>query len=571
MEELHSFLAGEFEQSRATLKEIKSREESLGVIKKKQRDLQSKLDAALKKGSSAPRSILGGSDAVTDLIRMDLGNLDREVMVAQADFEGFKREAFKNASKRKWNAIIEFSAKMIVLANFGNHISDQIPQGKLAPGYDLPAFKNAHIISQIMSDYESQSAQWRNFIPSDLNFSSSTGTSNIVSTSLEDLESPTTSSSQFQQQPIEIIKPESVREEIYNASLAVNTTATTITSSATTTSAHSPAAPNAFKTVPSLQQQQTYVSNNSNPIFSNTTATTITNNESIYAAESIEPSAAAEGEIFMDAVPVYPSSIHNATTVTTSTTNIASGFVSPVQPGYLSGTFNNQNQSLHSTDPSLLARLDPVSEGAGRRRPVSNLAAAVAEAVGPLGRIPAGSAGAGDKKGSSGSSGAPVVGATGILASVGDGVTEMLRAAQQQQQQQQQTQIYPNVGGGGGDVRRMSSLALALAEGGEDDKKGVGVGGRNTSVGDGVTGMLREMTNTTNSDEPQQSVVTPAAPPATTLPNAPIVKPLLGTFVVMFDYEQTPGKADEVSIVVGDLVDTSNVYEDGWGYGRVLV
>ncbi|ORY40347.1 hypothetical protein BCR33DRAFT_362509 [Rhizoclosmatium globosum] len=51
---------------------------------------------------------------------------------------------------------MEESSQMLVLANFGNHIADQIPQGKLAPGYDLPAFKNDEILNLIMQDYETK-------------------------------------------------------------------------------------------------------------------------------------------------------------------------------------------------------------------------------------------------------------------------------------------------------------------------------------------------------------------------------------------------------------------------------
>ncbi|KAI9332951.1 Eisosome component PIL1-domain-containing protein [Obelidium mucronatum] len=682
MEELHLSLAAELENSRAILKEIKAREESLSVTKKKQRDLQAKLDSAIKKSSSGSGAAVSGTTQQrdgTDLIRIDLGALDREVMVAQADFEGFKREAFKKAVKKKWNAVIEFSAKMIVLANFGNHISDQIPQGKLAPGYDLPAFKNAHIISQIMSDYESQSAQWRNFIPTDLNFSlsgstelngatSSTGVAAVVSTSLDDdihhltpgssnsmdlhlspddadIQQQQNQNQTQQQHPHEqnpvigFTKQESVKEEIYHAGLAIETSAAAMVSASTTATTipsrslqtgltvssplavspllHSPAAPNAFKTISSLeymslqhqhQQQQStpyynaHVSKTaaSAPLFANTSGTTDTQ-----AGDDTEES------IFMDAVPVdaclvnphqpqyNPSIITKPNTPATLAMAANSALASPVQPGgflYSSRPQQQQQQqqqysrqigetgAQQNVDSSVLLA---AGLSGGRQRPVSNLAAAVAEAVGPLGRIPVGSSGV-DKKGG-GASGGPVVatavGVTGLLGSVGDGVTDMLRAAAVVAQVQQQPQQVSSPGGGG-DVRRMSSLALALAEGGEDDKKGVVVAGRNISVGDGVTGMLRELTAVESAHgvaadrQPLQSlssVNVPAAVPATAISSAVAatavpanaVKPILGTFVVMFDYEQTPGKADEVSIVVGDLIDTNNVYEDGWGFGRV--
>ncbi|ORY40348.1 hypothetical protein BCR33DRAFT_740223 [Rhizoclosmatium globosum] len=95
------------------------------------------------------------------------------------------------------------------------------------------------------------------------------------------------------------------------------------------------------------------------------------------------------------------------------------------------------------------------------------------------------------------------------------------------------------------DARRGSSLSLADAE---DAVVKAGVKGNGVDGGcgtDGVAGGGREVSN-----KPGKSIV--------------------GTFVVMFDYEQTPGKDDELTIRVGDLVAASNVYEDGWAVGRVL-
>ncbi|KAJ3345839.1 hypothetical protein HDU83_003689 [Entophlyctis luteolus] len=158
---------------RALLKHVQQKEDSVASLKRKQRDLQAKLEGVVK--PSATSRILGASanssPAVADSLRADLNAVDREVMAAVADLEGFKRESFRHSEKRKWNATVEFCVQLLIVANFGNHLADQIPQGKLAPGYDLPAFKNEQIVAKIMSDYEIQADEWLRLVPKDWNYS----------------------------------------------------------------------------------------------------------------------------------------------------------------------------------------------------------------------------------------------------------------------------------------------------------------------------------------------------------------------------------------------------------------
>ncbi|KAJ3068246.1 hypothetical protein HDU98_008597, partial [Podochytrium sp. JEL0797] len=489
MGELHSWMADEIEHSREILKTVLLREESLATLKKRHRDLQSKLDTAIKKNASN-----------CDALRAELSAMDTDVMAAMVEFESFKRDAMRDSSRRKWNAVMEFSAKMMGVARCGNLVVDRISMEN-----DVPTTRNDLTIPQIMSDFEShQQTQWRTFLPTNL-----TPTNDAT---------PSITPSNPRHDP-------STDPEIYSAPLATSTHPTS-----TTTPPHT-----------------AFPSSNPAP-------------EEPYDASLSEPFDASPSEPY-DALTAYsaepynasPYTAHPVTPATSTTTATPSyNFTSPIQP-----VRSNANTTL----PPSTARTD-ASPGTAiqttpillsqTHRPLSNLAAAVAEAVGPLGRIPAGSGDSSgkDKKGGSGGGGG---GGSGIGGAVGDGVTRMLVDAgvgvlhQQQQRQRREEEA----------ARRGSSLTLAIAETGVDEK-----GGGVVSGGDGMV-----------QQQQQQGVGIPIAGQVKPVVVKAVVDPkegILGTFVVLFDYEQTPGKADEVSIVVGDLVAASNVYEDGWGFGRVL-
>ncbi|KAI8622245.1 hypothetical protein BC830DRAFT_1224099 [Chytriomyces sp. MP71] len=482
VETLYSWLADQQEGSRAHLKILQKKCDALTALKKRQRELQTKLDA--KPGT-----------AKADALRAELNATDRELMTAHAELEGDKREVFQRCARMEWDALVEFAGRVLVVASFGNHIADQVPQGKLAPGYDLPAFKNASTITQIMSDFASQEPQWRSYIPADLNCShldlATAPVARTASGSLESLET-------IPAKPVRRPGAAAVaagEDAIYTAALHDDDAA------GVPARGGDLVAPNAFKTSGSLEDVA-----------------------GLYVARVPTELAHPRGNVFADAEEQMEGA-----------TDLEGVFdASPVYAAVPVGTLQ---------PPTAAAAVYGVP-GIQRAtaRPLSSLAAAVREAVaGPLGAVP----GREDKK-------AAGMGGTG---SVGDGVSEMLR----------QTAAVPAVATlqqeGAAKERRMSSLARTLreAEAGMDEKKGVGVVGRMGSVGDGVTELLRGIAPV------QTTPVVPQRP-------APVESQFgaLGTFVIMFQYDATPGKADEMSIVPGDLVAARNVYEDGWGFGRLL-
>jgi hypothetical protein len=87
---------------RALLKKIKQGEENVSACRKKQRDLRSRLDGAVKKKRD------------TDHLRNELAFTDQEVLAAESFQEGHKRMLLQQALKIKWGATIEFAAKVCV-------------------------------------------------------------------------------------------------------------------------------------------------------------------------------------------------------------------------------------------------------------------------------------------------------------------------------------------------------------------------------------------------------------------------------------------------------------------------
>ncbi|KAJ1559182.1 hypothetical protein HK405_011681, partial [Cladochytrium tenue] len=143
----------QLESSRQILKQIKVAEENLLTIRKKERDVRSRLESAEKRGKE------------TDALKVELDIIEKEVIVKSAFHEGFKREKIKSALKARWNAYIEFSAKLSVIANYGNHLADQIPQGALPPGHALPPFMGGPVTAQIMRDYDVAAQNWASIVP----------------------------------------------------------------------------------------------------------------------------------------------------------------------------------------------------------------------------------------------------------------------------------------------------------------------------------------------------------------------------------------------------------------------
>ncbi|KAJ3109819.1 hypothetical protein HDU97_000049 [Phlyctochytrium planicorne] len=144
----------QYEKSRAYIKEIKANEDSLSALHRKQKDLRAKLDNAQRKKNKDVESV-----------RKELGDVDQETLAREAFHEGFKRERLKAALNVRWDGLMEYAAKLSVIANFGNHLANQIPQGYPTPGVDVPPFTGAATTAQILVDFEKCIANWTASVP----------------------------------------------------------------------------------------------------------------------------------------------------------------------------------------------------------------------------------------------------------------------------------------------------------------------------------------------------------------------------------------------------------------------
>ncbi|TPX57481.1 hypothetical protein PhCBS80983_g03810 [Powellomyces hirtus] len=137
----HSELIEKYEIYRSRLKDMRAREESLYTLRKRLKDLQEKYKDALKKQKPS------------ETIKIELTVVDRDLAEQEAEHEGFKRSTFKDAMHLQMDAWMEFGNKMTVFSTFGKHLADQIPQGSLAPGQELPEYQGASVTTQITLDF----------------------------------------------------------------------------------------------------------------------------------------------------------------------------------------------------------------------------------------------------------------------------------------------------------------------------------------------------------------------------------------------------------------------------------
>ncbi|KAL2918516.1 lipid-binding protein [Polyrhizophydium stewartii] len=137
---LSDFSAG-YGNYREKLKEIHKGGETLHDLKHKQSTLQSKLSQAIK--NKKPH----------EQLQSELATTEREVLEHIANYESSKRALFRDALESQFEAFNVFGKQLVVLGTFGKYMAGQIPQGKLAPGQDLPMYKGNDTTRQIYSDF----------------------------------------------------------------------------------------------------------------------------------------------------------------------------------------------------------------------------------------------------------------------------------------------------------------------------------------------------------------------------------------------------------------------------------
>ncbi|KAJ3033777.1 hypothetical protein HK097_004728, partial [Rhizophlyctis rosea] len=134
-------LSERYNDYRTKLKDIRAREDNLYAQKQKVRHTQEKLKTEIKKGRPA------------DSIRSELATVEREYTEGCAAHEGFKRATFQQALHIQFDGWMEYAQKVTIFATFGKYLSDQIPQGTLSAGQELPQYTGTETTKKIVTDF----------------------------------------------------------------------------------------------------------------------------------------------------------------------------------------------------------------------------------------------------------------------------------------------------------------------------------------------------------------------------------------------------------------------------------
>ncbi|KAI9205664.1 Eisosome component PIL1-domain-containing protein [Polychytrium aggregatum] len=140
-QEIFNELADQYALGRNAMKEVKQREEDLEKLKNKVKHLQTALETARKKGRP------------TDGLVQEVLDAQTAVEEASCSLAGFKRMKLREGFHDSFDAYLNMAKKISVMATFCKHLADQIPQGTLSPGQELPAYTGSAVTSQILSDF----------------------------------------------------------------------------------------------------------------------------------------------------------------------------------------------------------------------------------------------------------------------------------------------------------------------------------------------------------------------------------------------------------------------------------
>ncbi|RKO96132.1 hypothetical protein CXG81DRAFT_11541, partial [Caulochytrium protostelioides] len=139
--EFHNALADEHARYRGLLHDIHAQDQAILGIRNRNRELQSKIKSSAKSGKNV------------EWLQKEEETVRRELLAAIAAQEGFKRRNIKDALHIQFDAWTTLGQKLMILGTFGKYLADQIPQGTLAPGQELPEYKGSATTTRIFGDF----------------------------------------------------------------------------------------------------------------------------------------------------------------------------------------------------------------------------------------------------------------------------------------------------------------------------------------------------------------------------------------------------------------------------------
>lgn len=94
-------------------------------------------------------------------IQQEIQMFDRDLAQLEADHFTYKRNSVAMASTVQWDAMLELSAKMQIIATFGKYLTEQIPLDRIPPGILRPPFAGGAVTNQIVQDCHEALMAWR--------------------------------------------------------------------------------------------------------------------------------------------------------------------------------------------------------------------------------------------------------------------------------------------------------------------------------------------------------------------------------------------------------------------------
>ncbi|KAJ3270045.1 hypothetical protein HDV01_000593 [Terramyces sp. JEL0728] len=134
-------ISGAYGAYREKLKDIKKKAEELHELDKKYKAANEKFKKAQKKGEPY------------DKLESDSNGLHKQLLDFECIYEASKRSLYKEAVMLQYNGWADFAVKASIIAQFGKEMANQIPQGAVGPGDDLPPYTGSQITKQIKEDF----------------------------------------------------------------------------------------------------------------------------------------------------------------------------------------------------------------------------------------------------------------------------------------------------------------------------------------------------------------------------------------------------------------------------------
>lgn len=137
------YSVAKYQQFRATLKSIRTREEALFDSRQKKRDLQLRIQSLAKASPKSPK---------VKEFSHELSSLENDTQELETELADFKRFALREAYYLQFNALFEVAEKTAILAGFGRYIVDQIDVTPTTPGEPRAHYTGGEQTAQVLQD-----------------------------------------------------------------------------------------------------------------------------------------------------------------------------------------------------------------------------------------------------------------------------------------------------------------------------------------------------------------------------------------------------------------------------------